>query len=132
MPPPGVGGAAAGAPPPDDASDSDDNVVLTVVMSPDGTFQLYAGDEPEEGGDTGDEGDMSSDDVAAMGSAGEGPAPQTANSLGEALKMAADILKAAQSSAGGGSAESNFAAGFQGGAGAMGGPPGPMAAPPGG
>jgi hypothetical protein len=99
-------------------------------MGADGTFQLYAGDEPEEG-DTGDEGDMSSDDVAAMGSAGEGPAPQTASSLGEALKMAADILKAAQSSAGGGSAESNFAAGFQGGAGAMGGPPGPgpMGAP---
>jgi hypothetical protein len=106
-------------------------VVLTVTMGADGSFTLYAGDEPEEGGDTGDEGDMSSDDVAAMGSAGEGPAPQTASSLGEALKMAADILKAAQSSAGGGSAESNFAAGFTGGAGAMGGPPGPgpMGAP---
>jgi hypothetical protein len=103
-------------------------VVLTVTMGADGSFTLYAGDEPEEG-DTGDEGDMSSDDVAAMGSSGEGPAPQTASSLGEALKMAADILKAAQSSAGGGSAESNFAAGFQGGAGAMGGPPGPMGAP---
>ncbi len=128
MPPPGVGGAAPPPPAPDDASDSDDNVVLTVTMGADGTFTLYAGDEPEEG-DTGDEGDVSPDDVAAMGSAGEGPAPQTASSLGEALKMAADILKAAVSGIGGGSAESNFASGFQGGAGAMGGPPGPMGAP---
>jgi hypothetical protein len=115
-------GAAPPPPAPDDAGDSDDNVVLTVTMGADGTFTLYAGDEPE-GGDAGDEGDVSSDDVAAMGSAGEGPAPQTAGSLGEAVKICADTLKAAQSGIGGGSAEANFASGFTGGAGAMGAPP---------
>lgn len=111
-PPPGM----AAAPPEDTGSDP---VVLTVTMGADGMFTLYAGDEPEEA----EQGDMSEDDVAAMGSEGEGPAPQTADSLGEALKMAMDILKAAAQGAGGGSAEQQFAAGFTGGAAPMGGAP---------
>jgi hypothetical protein len=120
-------GADAGAPEPD--ADSDDNVVCTVVANGDGTYTVYAGDEPEGGG--GDDGggmggaDMSEDDADAMpGSdqaAGGGngaaeaaePAPQgqQAGSIGAALKLVMDALREHESS-GAGSDSDQFAAGY--------------------
>lgn len=56
----------AGAPAPDDTSAP--QTVLSVTMAPDGTFTLYAGDEPDNDAEPDD---MSGDDAAAMGDAAE-------------------------------------------------------------
>ena len=122
-PPSGMMGAAppdptmgAGADP--DAS-SDETTVCTITKTADGTYMVYAGDEPEDD-DTGG-GDMSDDDAGAMGPAGDMPAaggapsPQgkPADSIGAALKEALTIMQADASSAGApGSAEDQFAGGF--------------------
>lgn len=93
----------------DDAG-GDDNVVVTICKNGDGSYTVYAGDEPE-GGDS----DMSGEDADAMGPGGAAPAVQgqPADSVGAALKIAMDLLK---SDASGGSAPGNaddqFAAGF--------------------
>jgi hypothetical protein len=130
-PPPG--GAAGGMMPPDasagagagDGSDSDSSdVIVTICKNDDGSYTVYAGDEP----DAGDSGDMSLDDTDAMGSAGDataggragmagGGAPppqgQPADSIGAALKAALDILNADKSSEGApGNADDQLAAGF--------------------
>jgi hypothetical protein len=100
--------------------DSDDNVVVTICKSPDGSYVVYAGDEPE-GGEP--EGDESEDDADAMGPAGgapggaptAAPAPegQPASSIGEALKIAMTIMQEDKSSEGApGNADDQFAAGF--------------------
>jgi hypothetical protein len=125
-PPPGPGAApGAGPMPPDptagagDDTDSDDNVVCTITKTGDGSYMVYAGDEPEGG----DEGDMSDDDTDAMagggapapGGGGAPPAPQgtPADSVGAALKAALDILNADKSSEGApGNADDQFAGGF--------------------
>lgn len=114
MPPPDPGMMA----PPDDAgaSDTDDNVLVTICKNDDGSYTVYAGDEPEGG----DEGDMSEDDANAMGAAGAAPAPTTpqpqgqpADSVGAALKIALDILNSDKSSEGApGNADDQFNAGF--------------------
>ncbi len=98
-------------PAPDDAP-ADDGVLVTITRgSEPGTFMVYPGDEPEGG----EPGDMSGDDVAAMGAEGDMPAGQEAVSVGEAMKMVVDILKG---SGGGGDAEGAFTAGFGDGGGA--------------
>ena len=106
MPAAGVGGAAAVAP---EEMGPDDNVLVTICKNDDGTYTVYDGDEPEAA----EMGDMSGDDTAAMGPSGDEPAGQPADSIGAALKMAMDILKA---DASGGDAPGNaadqFAAGF--------------------
>lgn len=112
--PPGMGATdptAGGAPPPDDAGSPEDNVILTIARDPEGGgYLVYSGDEPEDGGE-----DMSADDADAMGPAGGAPAnqPQTAGSVGEALKIAMNILQQDEQSGGGG-AEAAFASGFGG------------------
>lgn len=85
------------------ATDTGPDVLCTITKSGDGTYTVYAGDEPE--GDEG--GDMA-------GGAGTGTAPQgvPADSPGAVLKAVLDILKADQS--GGGAAEDNFQSGFSG------------------
>jgi hypothetical protein len=102
---------AGGAPPPDDAGSPEDNVILTIARDPEGGgYLVYQGDEPEDGGE-----DMSADDADAMGPAGGAPSnqPQTAGSVGEALKIAMNILQQDEQSGGGG-AEAAFASGFGG------------------
>lgn len=109
MPPPG--GPMGGAPPPaPDAGGSDDNVVCTICKNDDGSYMVYSGDEPEGGS-----GDMSGDDVGAMGPGGGAPASQgqSADSAGSVLKIVMDILQSDASGEGGpGNADSQFAAGF--------------------
>lgn len=109
MPPPGAappemsmaGGDMGGSP-----------VLVTICGNDDGTYTVYSGDEPEEGGEG-----VSEDDADAMGDAGDQAAPegQQAASVGEALKMAMDILNEAKGAEGapeGGDAEDQFSAGF--------------------
>lgn len=107
MPP---GGAAAPPPaPPADDTGGDANKVQVTICGPDGgPYTVYAGDEPEEG----DGGDMSMDDTAAMGDAGDQAAPQgePADSVGAALKIVMGILQGATQ--GGSAPADNFAAGF--------------------
>jgi hypothetical protein len=121
--PPAPAGGPAGMLPPDpsggtgDGSDSGSDVVVTICSNGDGTYTVYAGDEPDAGS-----GDMSDDDADAMGSAGAAPAPgggapppqgQPADSIGAALKAALDILQSDASSQGApGSADDQFASGF--------------------
>ncbi len=95
-PPPDMGAAPPpdiGAPPDAGAdtgdqgdSDSDGEVIATICRMPDGTFKLYSGDEPEEGGE----------DVAA-GAPGEGeppaPEPQTFDSGPALLKAVMALIE---------------------------------------
>lgn len=111
-----------------------EQVLVTITKKSDGTYMVYAGDEePEEG--EGDEdmggagaggagapgaGDESMGEGAgggapagAGGAAGEGaPAPQHCDSVGSALKAAADIMHDDEGGEGGG--EAAFQAGFGG------------------
>jgi hypothetical protein len=120
----GAGGAGAlagltppagGAPGSDaggDAGGDDDssNVLVTIVKNDDGSYMVYAGDEPDGGG-----ADMSGDDATALGSGGDATAPQgtPADSVGAALKAALDILNADKSSEGApGNADDQLSAGF--------------------
>ncbi len=114
--PPGADASAGG-----DTGDQSDTVVVTITKGSDGSYTVYAGDEPD-----GDEGE-SEDDDAAMGGPGAAPSGgdmsassggQHADSIGQALKITMDMLQADKSSAGGeGSADDQFAAGFNGGTG---------------
>lgn len=118
--------AGAGADTGDDDSGSGD-VIVTIVKAGDGSYIVYAGDEPS-GSD-----DSSDDDADAMGPAGDvaaggaaggmagggagggGSSSQgtPADSIGEALKAALGILQDDASSAGApGNADSQFAEGF--------------------
>lgn len=107
--------AAAGTDPTAGASDSDggSDVVVTICSNGDGTYTVYAGDEPDP-----NSGDMSGDDADAMGGAGDATAAppaqgQPADSIGAALKAALDILQSDASSQGApGSADDQFNAGF--------------------
>jgi hypothetical protein len=115
-------------------SDADDNVVCTITKNGDGSYTVFAGDEPESGG-AGDTDDGSEDDADALGPAGAAPAPGgaaaggmgagggggngatpqgiPADSVGAALKAALDILNADKSSEGApGNADDQFAGGF--------------------
>lgn len=108
--------AAMGGTDPSAGAESDaapaSDVVVTICKNDDGSYTVYAGDEPDASGDG------SSDDADAMGSAGDAAAApsaqgQPADSIGSALKAALTILQADQSSAGApGDADSQFAAGF--------------------
>ena len=101
---------------------SDETVEVTITMKGDGSYMVYAGDEPDSGG-----ADMSGDDADAMGPAGAAPAAagaaptggnagaagQPADSVGSALKLAMDILNASKSSEGApGNSDDQLAAGF--------------------
>jgi hypothetical protein len=140
MPPAGAaaGGDPLGGTDPGAGSDAGDTgggdeVVVTITKTADGSYMVYAGDEPDDGGGA----DLSSDDADAMGAAGGAPAGgaaggaaggggamggdmggasgQPADSIGAALKLAMDILKDDESSAGAdGSADDQFNAGFSG------------------
>jgi hypothetical protein len=111
MPPsdPSMGGDPAAAAP---APDAGGDVVVTIVSNGDGTYMVYAGDEPDAGGD------MSMDDAAALGPEGDAAASpsaqgEPAGSVGEALKAAMTILQADASSQGApGSADDQLNAGF--------------------
>jgi hypothetical protein len=89
------------------------DVLVTICKNDDGTYTVYAGDEPDASS-----GDMSGDDADAMGDTGSAPASppsqgQPADSIGAALKAALDILKSDASSAGApGSADDQLAAGY--------------------
>lgn len=109
---------AGDAPAPDAPGDK---VVCTISKNADGTYTVYAGDEPDDSG----AGDASQDDVNAMGGGGDQPAGQPADSIGAALKAAMDILQADASGGGGGGAEAAFMA-----AGGGSGAPAGGAAPP--
>lgn len=129
----GGGDPSAGADPTmgGDPSGGDDssNVVVTICSNGDGSYTVYAGSPP----DSGDSTDGSEDDADAMGPAGDAPAPgggaagagggmgagmgasqgQPADSVGMALKLALDILKSDQSSAGApGTEDDQLASGF--------------------
>lgn len=113
----------AGAMPPDTSGDQSDTVVCTICRAPDGTYVVYAGDEPDEaqGGEEADEGDMGAGMApggAGMGGAGETAEDQgtPAETVGEALKAAMDVLQAdaSQSSGNGQSAQDQFSAGYSG------------------
>jgi hypothetical protein len=111
-------GAGAAMPMPDDTGGGD-NVLVTITKNDDGSYLVYAGDEPDAGGS-----DMSEDDTDAMGAAGAAPATtggagmgatqgQPADSIGAALKLALDILNADKSSEGApGNADDQFMGGF--------------------
>jgi hypothetical protein len=115
----------AAGPEPD--ADTDDNVLVTICQAPGGGYTVYAGDEPEgDQGEPPETGDMSEADTDAMGPAGAQPAGggnggaeaaepqpqgQPAASIGEALKLAMDIMRQSENSAAGGPND-QFAAGF--------------------
>jgi hypothetical protein len=129
----GAAGGPAGAdagPDDTDAGEGDDEgvVVVTISKQSDGSYMVYAGDEPD---DAGGGADMSEDDAdagataggAAGGAAGGGgmgggmgagaSQGQPADSIGAALKIAMDILQGDASSEGApGSADDQFQAGF--------------------
>ena len=116
----GMGGGMGGAPPPP-AGGGDDSgaVIVTISKTGDGSYMVYAGDEPDA-----DSGDMSADDANAMGAAGGAPAPagggmgggaagQPASSIGEALKLAMDIMQADKGSEGApGNSDDQLSAGY--------------------
>jgi hypothetical protein len=122
----GAGPPGSAATPPDAGASDDaggDQTVVTITKGADGSYTVYAGDEPDDEG-SGDGSGMSEDDDAAMaggasgGSAASDMAGQHADSVGQALKLAMDIMNADKSStAGEGSAQDQFAAGFNGGSG---------------
>ena len=111
----GMGGGMGGAPPPPAGGD----VVVTISKASDGSYMVYAGDEPDT-----ESGDMSADDAGAMGAAGGAPAPagggmgggaagQPASSVGEALKLAMDIMQTDKGSEGApGNSDDQLAAGY--------------------
>lgn len=116
--PPAPGGMAD---PTADAGDDSGQVIVTITKNDDGSYMVYAGDEPDAGSDT----DTSADDADAMGAAGAAPAGGAgmssggsaqgipADSVGAALKAAMDILQADKSSEGApGNAEDQFQSGF--------------------
>lgn len=76
--PPAAAGPAA---PMDTETDAAPMVVATVLKNPDGTYQVIAGDEPEEGGE----------EVA--GAEPMEPAGTTVEGIGQALKAVMDILQ---------------------------------------
>jgi hypothetical protein len=112
---------AGGADPTADAGDDSGQVIVTITKNDDGSYMVYAGDEPDGGSDA----DTSADDADAMGAAGAAPAGGAgmagggsaqgipADSVGAALKAAMDILQADKSSEGApGNAEDQFQSGF--------------------
>lgn len=101
--------AAAPTAAPDTGADTgpSDDVVVTIAKADDGSYVVYAGDEPdsdEEGGDDASGGDDSDSDQG-----------QPADSIGAALKIALQILTADKSSEGAsGNADDQFKSGFDG------------------
>lgn len=114
MPMPPGGAPPMPAPPAPDAGQDatppeggDDKVLLTVCHGDQpGTYVIYTGDEPDEA----EGGDMSGDDVAAMGASGDEPGGQPVASKGEALKVILDIFNQDEGAAGG--AEASFTGAF--------------------
>ena len=93
---PGMGGG-------DETGDQSSDVIVTIVKTADGSYMVYAGDEP----------DADADDLASNGSPAPAPQGTPADSVGAALKAAMDILQADASSAGApGSAEDQLASGY--------------------
>jgi hypothetical protein len=97
-----------------DTTGSSETCIVSICKAADGSYMVYAGDEP-------DDSDTSDDDSDAMGGMGGGGAPggsgsaqgQPASSIGAALKIAMDLLQADKSSEGApGNADDQFAAGF--------------------
>jgi len=86
----------------DDSAGGED-VVVTICANGDGSYTVYAGDEP----DAAEGGDMTGDDMGPPA----GVAGQPADSVGAALKLAMDIMRERESSSGAG-ADSQLAAGF--------------------
>lgn len=108
-----------------DASGDSSETLVTICKNADGTYTVYAGDEPDASADTGADDGESDDDDAAMD--GQSAAPPMApaggdmssgkqcSTIGAALKAALDILNEDKSSEGGeGSSEDQFQAGYGG------------------
>jgi hypothetical protein len=106
-------GAQPGAPDAVDQAgaegDEDETVVATIALRKDGTWCLYDGDEPEEGGDEG---------AAPSGEGGEGgesePDHQEFDSVGALMKAVLECVREAEEGSDGKSAQDQFAEGFGG------------------
>lgn len=101
--------AAPAADPSQDTGSDDSTTLVTICKKADGTYVVYAGDEPEP------------DDTEGGEGAEANATP--ADSVGGALKAALDILKADEN----GDEQGDFQAGFDGGSSAS--PPKAPAAP---
>jgi hypothetical protein len=106
-------GSADDAMPPDvDAAapaDAGSQSIVTICKDADGTYMVYAGDEPESGAAA----EPSAPGEEAAVPEGESEQGIPCDSIGKALKAALDILQADENE-GEGSAEDNFNAGFSG------------------
>lgn len=128
LPPPAPDPAAGGDPMADAPEDAPaaDTVVCTICKTGDGSYTVYAGDEPDAGGD---DAGMGADgaggagalggDAGGMGTGGKpaaemaGPQGTPAPDIGAALKAAMDVLQDDASSDGApGSAQDQFNSGF--------------------
>lgn len=91
-----------------------EQIVLTVAMKSDGSYTVYDGDEDD--GDGGGGGmDLSAEDADATGDGGTGGGAtgQQADSIGQVLKLAMDILQAGKSTTGApGNADDQLDAGY--------------------
>src|SRR3954464_844974 len=122
LPPPAPDPAAGGDPMADAPDDTDtaDTVVCTICKTGDGSYAVYAGDEPETGGDAnagalGGSGGGAGRPVGVGDSGMDVAAPQgtPAPDIGAALKAAMDVLQDDASSDGApGSAQDQFNSGF--------------------
>lgn len=99
--------------------DTAERVLVTISKAADGTYTVYTGDEPDD--DEGSGADLSEDDMDAGAGAAPGAAEasdeegQHCATIGAALKATLDILNNDASSEGApGSAEDQFAAGYNG------------------
>lgn len=119
-PPPAAPAAPMDDPMADAApEDVGETVVCTICSNGDGSYTVYAGDEPDGGMDVGAGGGVADigADAGGMGGMGAVGAPEpegtSAGSVGEALKVAMDILQDDASSEGApGTAKDQFTAGF--------------------
>jgi len=88
----------------DETGDQSSDVVVTICKTDDGSYMVYAGDEPDAD---------ANDAPAGGGMAAAAPQGTPVDSVGAALKAAMDILQADASSAGApGSADDQLAAGY--------------------
>lgn len=110
------------AAPPDDtgAQDEAPEVIATITMSADGTYTLYAGDEPEEG-EPAEPGEGTPAEEAGEGSEAaeaappaEGEGGQTFDDPAKLMTAVFKLVQTAHEGANGGSASDAFDTGFGG------------------
>lgn len=91
--------------------DSEPVVLCTIMDNRDGTFTLMKGDEGDAGGEDALSGEAAEGMPPAQGGVAAQPKGESFDSPGPLLKAVLDILKDAEDRVGG-SAQSNFQAGF--------------------